>query len=125
MSSASSAERATTEVARGSPLDVTVRRGDAVECTITNTAKALATQVSPVLECVILNDGRPDIAVWGYNNESGSRAVVPVGGTTGRLANYFTPGDPNAEGQPGVFENGRHVGVFQTPFDADDDLVGA
>ena len=49
-------------------VDVIVRRGDAIVCTITNEAKAQAPNVSPVLECVLFNNGSPDVAYWGYNN---------------------------------------------------------
>jgi len=58
----------------GTSVSVTVRRGQAIECTFTNSAKAQARQVTPVLECVVFNDGAPDIAVWGLQqHERGPR----------------------------------------------------
>ena len=81
-------------------------------CTITNTAVQEARLVSPVLECVVFNQGTPDLAVWGYVNRSGEPVRIPVGAD-----NRFTPA-PARRGQPEVFEPGRYVGVFQTPFQA-------
>ena len=77
---------------RGRPgarrLDVTVRRGAKVECTITNTAKALAQQVSPVLECVVFNDGRAGHRCLGLRQRERAPGCRPRGwddGTAGEL----------------------------------------
>ena len=101
--------------ANGPSLAVEVGRGSEVVCTITNTAeqKADDRDVSPVLECVVLNDGSSDVAVWGYENRTNNAITIPVGD-----GNRFVPG-PAGRGQPTLFEPGRVVGVFTTPFDAE------
>jgi hypothetical protein len=98
--------------ANGPSVDVQVRRNDAVVCVITNIAEQESRPVSPVLECVVFSQTEPDLAVWGYANRSGEAVRIPVG-----AENRFTP-DPVRRGQPEVFEPGRFVGVFQTPFQA-------
>ena len=94
-------------------VDVQVRSGSAVVCVVTNTAKQKpgGRVVSPVLECVVFNDSGLDVAVWGYSNPTDDPVTIPVGGQNG-----FTP-EPQRRGQPTVFEPGRFVGVFQTPFE--------
>jgi uncharacterized repeat protein (TIGR01451 family) len=106
------AEGAATSVA------VTVARGEALVCTITNTHKERAgpdppLPLAPVLECVVLRTGGPDTAVWGYQNPNHFAVHVPVGGDNelGGLASGQNP--------PTTFEPGRMVGEFQTPFEAD------
>ncbi len=98
---------------------VQVGRGSEVVCTITNTAeqKADDRDVSPVLECVVFNDGSPDVAVWGYENRTNNPITIPVGDATASFRR------PAGRGQPTVFEPGRVVGVFTTPFEAETDLV--
>jgi uncharacterized repeat protein (TIGR01451 family) len=98
--------------ASGPSIQVPVRRGDAITCTIRNENTSQAKDVAPVLECVVFGDGKPDIAVWGYRNGSGSAVTIPVG-----ASNRFDPA-PQGRGQPTTFEEGRHVGAFQTTFDA-------
>jgi uncharacterized repeat protein (TIGR01451 family) len=95
-------------------VNVQVRRGSAIVCTITNTRRQEpdTTDLSPVLECVAFNDSGPDVATWGYRNRGDDPAVVTVG-----PQNRFAPGDAN-RGQPTVFEPGRSVGVFHTAFEA-------
>ena len=53
--------------ARDPSVEVQVRRGSEIVCTITNTAEQKSDDrvVSPVLECVVFNDGSPDVAVLG------------------------------------------------------------
>ena len=96
-------------------MRVQVRRGSAIVCTITNTAKQEPDDrvLSPVLECVVFNDGSPDVAVWGYRNSTAHPVTIRVGNR-----NRFTPA-PQGRGQPTVFEPGRFVGVFSTPFEAE------
>ena len=48
-----------------------VARGESVECVITNEAKPVPTTVVPQLECVVFDDDGPDVAVWGYENDTG------------------------------------------------------
>ena len=96
----------------GPSFQLTVQRGDAWVCTITNEAEALTDGVRPILECVVFGSGGPDVAVWGYDNPN-DPVTIPVG-----AANGFTP-TPKDRGQPDVFEKGRFTGVFQTPFEAD------
>jgi hypothetical protein len=98
--------------ADGSSLKVTVGRGEAVVCTISNTAKSKPGKVSPVLECVLFGDTQPDVAYWGYNNTNAYVVAIPVGDD-----NKFTPNPQNRK-QPTIFEKGRVIGLFQTPFDA-------
>ena len=98
----------------GTSIDVSVARGGAAVCTITNERKALPqpASVSPVLECVLFSDGQPDVAYWGYRNTNEHAVTIPVGDR-----NEFSPGNAN-RGQPTVFERGRQVGVFHTAFEA-------
>ncbi len=98
--------------ANGPSVGVQVRRNDAVVCTITNTRGAQAQSVTPILDCVVFNASAPDLAVWGYANPSGAAVRIPIGASNG-----FSP-DPADRGQPDVFEPGKLVGVFQTPFQA-------
>ncbi len=60
----------------------------------------------------MFDDNGPDVAVWGYQNGTGHEVTIPIG-----ARNRFTPGD-ESRGQPTRFEDGRHVGVFQTTFEA-------
>jgi hypothetical protein len=93
-------------------VDVTVRRGEDVTCTITNTRRSTPNSlVTPVVECVVFKNGVPDQAVWGYENDNDFAVALPIGQTNG-----FVPA-PEDRGQPTVFEPGRWDGVFQTPFD--------
>ena len=39
--------------------------------------------LTPVLECVVMNDGEPDIAVWGYQNPNDFVVTVPIGDENG------------------------------------------
>ncbi len=102
----------TTVVAQGNEptVSVPVRKDADVQCTITNTRKNNLKPVVPVLECVVVRNGAPDQAVWGYRNDNGFAVTIPVGS-----ANAFTPA-PADRGQPTVFEPGHWTGVFQTPF---------
>ncbi|HEU5211381.1 MAG TPA: DUF11 domain-containing protein [Gaiellaceae bacterium] len=96
------------EAARSS-VSVTVRRGEEVLCTITNTRKSELKPLVPMLECVVFRGGTPEQAVWGYRNDNAFVVVVPIG-----AANGFAPA-PADRGQPEVFEPGRWTGSFQTP----------
>ena len=93
-------------------VSVPVRRNQAILCVITNTAKPQPSTVVPELECVVFDDAGPDVAVWGYRNGTRHEVTIPLG-----PRNRFTPGD-ESRGQPTRFEDGRHVGVFQTAFEA-------
>jgi uncharacterized protein DUF11/prealbumin domain-containing protein len=93
-------------------VSVPVRRNQAILCVITNTAKPQPSTVVPRLECVVFDDNGPDVAVWGYQNGTGHEVTIPIG-----PRNRFTPGD-ESRGQPIRFEDGRHVGVFQTTFES-------
>ena len=64
----------------------------------------------PLLECVVFRGAAPDIAVWGYSNPAAFSVTVPFGSSNG-----FSPA-PLIRGQPRVFDPGRLVGEFQTPF---------
>jgi uncharacterized repeat protein (TIGR01451 family) len=101
----------TTTVAEGigSTLSVHVGAGQAIACAITNTHKAVDT-ITPRLECVVFQRGAPSTAVWGYDNPNGYPVTIPLGATNG-----FVP-VPVDRGQPTVFQPGRLVGAFQTPF---------
>src|SRR4051794_33943920 len=94
----------------GATLSVRVKVRQAVVCTITNTRKAARNDVKPHLECVVFRGATPDVAVWGYSNPDSFPITIPVG-----AANGFAPA-PSDGGQPEVFEPGRLVGAFQTPF---------
>ena len=96
----------------GTSLSVQVSKGDAIVCTITNEATEDAKSVSPVLDCVVFDNGAPSFADWGYSNTSGVPVVVPVGN-----ANHFSPSPANRN-QPTGFQAGSYVGVFQTAFGA-------
>ena len=93
----------------GPRLSVTIRNGQEIVCTITNTLK-IANTISPVLECVVFQSGAPNVAVWGYSNPNSFPVTIPIGATNG-----FAPA-PQNRGQPLVFHPGRLVGAFQTPF---------
>jgi Domain of unknown function DUF11/Prealbumin-like fold domain len=94
----------------GARLSVPVKLRQAVVCTITNTLKEAKTAVAPVLECVVFRGAVPDVAVWGYSNPAAFPVTLPFGSSNG-----FTP-VPLIRGQPSVFDPGRLVGAFQTPF---------
>ena len=81
----------------GPSFSVNVGRGQALFCVITNTRKPGPgdRDVRPVLECVLFNDGAPDIAYWGYLNTGEDPVTVKAG--TGR--NRFSPGEAD-QGQP-------------------------
>ena len=98
--------------ANGPSVDVAVGRGQAIVCTISNTAKPrpVDPDVRPVLDCVLFKDGSPDVAYWGYVNAGDNEVTIRAGGERNR----FSP-TPDDRGQPDVFEEGRHIGVFQTP----------
>jgi Domain of unknown function DUF11 len=91
-------------------VTVSVRKDDALQCTITNTRKQEPKPVTPVLECVVFANGVPDRAVWGYLNPNAFPVEIPLGPT-----NAFSPAPAN-RGQPVLFEPGQVVGQFQTPF---------
>jgi len=103
--------------ADGPSVSVSVSAGDNITCLISNSADARVRSVSPVLECVLFSDGQPDVAYWGYNNESGREVTIPIGD-----GNSFSPGGPG-RGQPEVFEENRVVSAFSTPFDASGDAL--
>gem|GEM_PF-6102474 len=63
----------------GPTVDVQVGRGQAITCVIENTASPKQKTVSPVLECVLFNDGQPDVAYWGYSNTNGHEVSIPIG----------------------------------------------
>ena len=93
----------------GPKLSVTVRNRQAIACVITNTNK-VAKPIQPMLECVVFQSGVPSAAVWGYSNPNSFPVTIPIGTTNG-----FAPG-PLDRKQPQVFQPGRLVGAFQTPF---------
>jgi uncharacterized repeat protein (TIGR01451 family) len=97
-------------------VQVAVRSGEALVCTITNTRKIGPgpgpQPVTPVLECVVINAAGPDVAVWGYENPNDHAVEIDIGN-----ANAFSPGDQD-RGQPTTFEPGGFAAVFQTPFEA-------
>ena len=95
---------------RGPKVTVTVSRGQSILCAITNTRKAVAAAVNPVLQCVVFRSGAPDQAVWGYSNPNSFPITIPVGATNG-----FAPAPVN-RGQPLVFQPGTVTGAFQTAF---------
>ena len=101
---------------KGSSLAITVRRGDGWICVIENSAnpKPVEPHLRPILECVLFDDGSPDVAFWGYENTGDSEVTIQRGSE----GNRFTPAPPTRTGQPEVFERGRHTGVFRTPFEA-------
>ena len=101
----------------GPSLDVRVRRGDAIVCTITNEAKENADDLRPILNCVVFDGDRPVLADWGYANTSGVPVVVPIG-----KRNNFSP-VPIDRHQPVAFQAGTYVGVFQTGFGAGEDSL--
>jgi hypothetical protein len=95
----------------GPTLNVAVKSGQAVVCTITNTKKTVGPTVDPVdpvLECVVFKGSSPDVAIWGYDNPNAFAVTIPIGQTNG-----FSPA-PADRGQPTVFDPGRLVGAFQT-----------
>ena len=96
----------------GTSVVVNVRHNEAIVCTITNEIEQEPDTVSPMLECVVFNEGGPDVAVWGYQNSNDHPVTIPIGSE-----NRFTP-TPADRGQPSTFEAGRRVGVVQTPFEA-------
>ena len=96
--------------AASSSVSVTVQRGEDVLCTITNTNKSDVKLVAPELECVVFDGGTPEQAVWGYQNDNEFPVEVPIG-----TANGFAPA-PENRGQPTLFQPGRLMGAFQTPF---------
>jgi uncharacterized repeat protein (TIGR01451 family) len=96
----------------GASVRVGVRRNEAIVCTITNEGEHHPEVVRPVLECVVFNEGEPDLAVWGYQNDNHYPMQIPIGSENG-----FAP-TPQNRGQPETFEEGRLVGVFETPFEA-------
>jgi uncharacterized repeat protein (TIGR01451 family) len=95
----------------GATLKVTVKKGDSITCTITNTRKPHEVKpVHPVLECVAFANNAPSVAYWGYRNGNDFPVTIPIGST-----NTFTPA-PGDRGQPTVFEPGRLKGVFAASF---------
>ena len=65
-----------------------------------------------MLECVVINEGALNVAVWGYENPNDHAVEIDVGNL-----NRFSPGDQD-RGQPTTFEPGPFAAVFQTPFEA-------
>ena len=108
-----------TSVAQSTSATATVRVGNGqdVVCTITNIRKNEAKAVAPVLECVVLNGGVPQQAVWGYRNDNDFAVPIPIGSQ-----NSFTPA-PADRGQPDTFEPGSWSGVFTTQFGAASSLA--
>ena len=94
---------------------VQVRSGSAIVCVVTNTAEQEPDErvVSPVLECVVFNDGSPDVAVWGYLNRRPIRSPIPVGDPTASHRRRQDRGQPRCSSRAGS------SGVFQTPFQAE------
>ena len=74
--------------------DVTVAEAQPVTCTITNTRKAAAGQRErhSRLECVLFNDGQPDVAYWGYKNTNDHAVVIPIGDQNTFVAAANGPG---------------------------------
>ena len=56
--------------------------------------------------------------VWGYDNESGSPAVVPLGGTSSGRRTISRPSRPTRKVSQECSRSGRQVGVFRTEFEA-------
>jgi uncharacterized repeat protein (TIGR01451 family) len=104
----------TVVAAGGTSATVTVRRGDALVCVVENNRKPAAPDLQPILECVLFSDGSPDVAFWGYENTGDSEVTIQ----RGSQRNRFAPAPAARPGQPEVFETGRHIGVFRTPFEA-------
>jgi uncharacterized repeat protein (TIGR01451 family) len=95
----------------GAELTVTVREGEDVVCTITNTRRV--ERILPVLECVRFTPAGPDVAVWGYDNPND----FPVDLSVGQDArNVFLPAPAN-RGQMVTFAPGRQHNVLEVPFE--------
>jgi hypothetical protein len=97
--------------AAATTVSVSVGQDENVLCTITNTRKSQLKPLVPVLECVVFRAGAPTQAVWGYRNDNDFAVRVSTG-----AGNGFEPSPPADRGQPQLFEPGRWVGIFQTPF---------
>ena len=97
-------------------------QGEALVCTITNTRQEGPSPeplpLTPELECVVMNEGEPDIAVWGYQNPNDFVVDVPIGDENG-----FSGGASQDRDQPTHFERDGVIGVFQTPFEAGDSTL--
>jgi len=105
----------TSEISReGTSIDVAVARGGSATCLITNQAEEQPKPkgVLPIVECVLFNDGQPDVAYWGYTNTNTNEVSIPVGDR-----NKFSPGDRDRK-QPTTFEKGHNADAVQTTFDA-------
>ncbi len=63
-------------------------------------------RVTPIAECVDLNQDGSLVAHFGYQNDASSAVEVAIGGT-----NYMTPGAAN-RGQPTTFVTGRISNAF-------------
>lgn len=76
-----------------------------------------ANGLEPILDCVTY-DGANNLltAHWGYSNINGVQ-IIPA-----QSDNYFDP-PPFFRGQPTTFEPGTYRDVFQTTFDADEQLT--
>ena len=74
----------------GTSIDVSVARGGAVVCTDherSARASHIRSRSRPMLECVLFNDGQPDVAYWGYKNPNEYAVTIPFGDL-----NKFSPG---------------------------------
>ncbi|MBL8717330.1 MAG: hypothetical protein JNL79_15190 [Myxococcales bacterium] len=65
-----------------------------------------AAAITPTVDCVYKAPDGKTYVVWGYNNSSASRVVIPAG-----VTNRMFPG-PDGQGQPVSFAVGPHRGVF-------------
>ena len=77
--------------------------------TFSTTARAQATGVSPILECVTSAFSEPGRSrvYFGYRNTTNDPQFLE----SGSAANYFTP-VPNDRDQPSTFQAGEHRAVF-------------
>jgi len=74
--------------------------------------------IVPILECVRRNQNGSWTARFGYLNQTGAAAAIPVGNN-----NYFTPGNRN-RGQTTVFQPGRVNNAFSVTFNANGSNLG-
>lgn len=73
-------------------------------------------KVTPIAECVDVNQNGTLVAHFGYKNEGVAAATVPVG-----AQNAFSPGAQD-RGQPTTFETGRVTNAFTVTFPSADIL---
>ena len=72
--------------------------------------------ITPIAECVDVNQNGTLVAHFGYRNDASAAVVVAVG-----ERNYFTTGAVD-RGQPKTFLTGRVANVFTVPFASTDTL---